>query len=194
MEDHIFEKEERTISQWWLAACVGIIALGIGFIVLVNPIESYLVAAVWLGVAIFASGIVGLVMSIASDNIVVRRGWVILASIIDIILGIMLMFNILVSVEVLPIIFGIWILYRGAIAMMQALDLRSLSVDDTGWMMVGAIVMIIIGVMVIWLPETLGAEAVVLFLAIAFMSYGVSMVAYAFRLAYVHRRAKALNR
>jgi uncharacterized membrane protein HdeD (DUF308 family) len=173
---------------------VGIIALGIGFIVLVNPIESYLVAAVWLGVAIFVSGIVGLVMSIASDNIVVRRGWAILASIIDIILGIMLMFNILVSVEVLPIIFGIWILYRGAIAMMQALDLRSLSVDDTGWMMVGAIVMIIIGVMVIWLPETLGAEAVVLFLAIAFMSYGVSMVAYAFRLAYVHRRAKALNR
>jgi uncharacterized membrane protein HdeD (DUF308 family) len=35
---------------------------------------------------------------------------------------------------------------------------------------------------------------VVLFLAIAFISYGVSMVAYAFRLAAVHRRCKALNR
>jgi uncharacterized membrane protein HdeD (DUF308 family) len=194
MKESIYEKDERMISQWWLAALVGIISLSIGFIVLVNPIVSYITAAVWLGVGIFISGIVGLVLSIASSNVVVRRGWAIFASIIDILLGIMLMFNILFTVEVLPFIFGIWILYRGATALMQALDLRDLGVDDTGWIMVGAILMMIIGVVVLWLPETLGVEAVILFLAVAFMSYGLSMVAYAFRLAAVHRRAKALNR
>lgn len=194
MKDSIYENDERMISHWWLAAIVGIVSLGIGFIVLVNPIESYIVAAIWLGVAIFMSGVVGLVLSIASDNVVVRRGWVIFASIIDIILGIMLIFNLLFTVAVLPFVFGIWVLYRGAMSLMQALDLRSMEVSDTGWMMVGAVLMIIIGVVVLWLPETLGVKAIILFLAIAFMAYGLSMVAYAFRLAYVHRRAKTLNK
>lgn len=193
MKESIYEKDEAMIGLWWLAALVGIISLGIGFIVLVNPIASYFTAAVWLGVAIFASGLIGLVLSISSSNVVVRRGWAIFASIIDILLGIILMFNMLFTLSVLPIIFGVWVLYRGATSLMHALDLRDMGVDDTGWMMAGAIVMIIIGIVVLWLPETLGVEAVVLALAIAFMSYGVSMVAYAFRLAAVHRRSKALN-
>jgi uncharacterized membrane protein HdeD (DUF308 family) len=194
MKEFIYESDERTISQWWLAALVGIIALGIGFIVLVNPIASYLTAAVWLGVAIFVSGVVGLVLSIFSDNIVVRRGWAIFASVVDTILGILLMFNVVFTVAILPIIFGIWLLYRGATALMQAFDLRGIGIDDTGWVVVGAVLMIIIGVVVLWLPETLGVEAVILFLAFAFISYGVAMVAYAFRLANLHKRAKALNR
>jgi len=192
MNNSILEKDERMISQWWLAAIVGIVAIGIGFIVLVNPIESYLTAAVWLGVAIFVSGGMGLILSIASKNIAVRRGWAIAASIIDILLGLMLMFNILFTVAILPLIFGIWLLYRGAISLMQALDLRGLGVDDTGWMIFGSVVMIVISFVVLWLPETLGAEAVILFMAMAFMIYGVSMIAYAFRLAALHRRAKEL--
>lgn len=193
MNDSIFEKDERMISQWWLAAIVGIVAIGIGFIVLVNPIVSYLTAAVWLGVAIFVSGVMGLILSIASKNIAVRRGWAIAASIIDILLGLMLMFNILFTVAILPLIFGIWLLYRGAVSLMQALDLRGLGVEDNGWIIFGAILMIIISFVVLWLPETIGVEAVILCMALAFMVYGVSMVAYAFRLAALHRRAKELR-
>ena len=193
MNDSIFEKDERMISQWWLAAIVGIVAIGIGFIVLVNPIVSYLTAAVWLGVAIFVSGVMGLILSIASKNIAVRRGWAIAASIIDILLGLMLMFNILFTVAILPLIFGIWLLYRGAVSLMQALDLRGLGVEDNGWIIFGAILMLIISFVVLWLPETIGVEAVILCMALAFMVYGVSMVAYAFRLAALHRRAKELR-
>lgn len=193
MNNSILEKDERMISQWWLAAIVGIVAIGIGFIVLVNPIESYLTAAVWLGVAIFVSGVMGLVLSIASNNVAVRRGWAIFASVVDIILGLLLMFNIVFTITILPLVFGIWLLYRGAVSLMQALDLRGLGVEDTGIMIFTSVVMIVIAFVVLWLPDTLGAEAVILFLAMAFMIYGVSMVAYAFRLATLHRRAKELS-
>ena len=75
MRDSIYERDESVISQWWLAAIVGVVAVAVGFIVLVNPIASYLTAAVWLGVAIFVSGIMGLIISLTSDNIIVRRGY-----------------------------------------------------------------------------------------------------------------------
>jgi uncharacterized membrane protein HdeD (DUF308 family) len=50
--------------------------------------------------------------------------------------------------------------------------------------------MIVVALIILWLPETLGVEAVVLFIAIAFLVYGASMVSFAFRLADLHNRAK----
>ena len=193
MRESIYDRSESVISQWWLAAIVGIVAVAIGFIVLVNPIASYLSAAVWLGIAIFVSGIMGLIISLSSDNIVVRRGWAIFASIIDVIIGVMLMFNILFSASIMPIIFGIWLLYRGATSFMQGLDLKRFDVRDAGWMIFGSVVMMVIAFVVLWLPETLGVEAVILFLALAFIVYGVSMISYAFRLLELHRRAKDMR-
>ena len=193
MRDSIYERDESVISQWWLAAIVGVVAVAVGFIVLVNPIASYLTAAVWLGIAIFVSGIMGLIISLTSDNIIVRRGWAIFASIIEVIIGVMLMFNVLFTVSIMPIIFGIWLLYRGATSLMQGLDLKRYEVRDSGWMIFGSVVMMAIAVIVLWLPMTLGVEAVILFLALAFIVYGVSMISYAFRLLDIHRRAKDLR-
>lgn len=190
MRESIYDRSESVISQWWLAAIIGVVAVAVGFIVLVNPIASYLSAAVWLGIAIFISGIMSLIISLSSDNIVVRRGWAIFASIIDVIIGVLLMFNILFTASIMPIIFGIWLLYRGATSLMQGLDLKRFNVRDAGWMIFGSVVMIVIAIVVLWLPETLGAEAVILFLALAFIVYGVSMISYAFRLLELHRRAK----
>lgn len=190
MRESIYDRSESVISQWWLAAIIGVVAVAVGFIVLVNPIASYLSAAVWLGIAIFISGIMSLIISLSSDNIVVRRGWAIFASIIDVIIGVLLMFNILFTASIMPIIFGIWLLYRGATSLMQGLDLKRFNVRDAGWMIFGSVVMIVIAIVVLWLPEPLGAEAVILFLALAFIVYGVSMISYAFRLLELHRRAK----
>lgn len=193
MRESIYDRSQSVISQWWLAAIIGIVAVAVGFIVLVNPIASYLTAAVWLGIAIFVSGIMGLIISLSSDNIIVRRGWAIFASIIDVIIGVLLMFNILFTASIMPIIFGIWLLYRGAVSLMQGLDLKRFNVSDAGWMIFGSVVMLVIAIVVLWLPETIGVEAVILFLALAFIVYGVSMISYAFRLLDIHRRAKDMR-
>ena len=193
MKDYKYEGDEREIGQWWLAAIVGIVAIAVGFIVLVNPVASYFTAAVWLGAAIFVSGIMGLIISLTSNNILVRRGWAIFASIIDVIIGVMLMFNVLFTLSIMPIILGIWLLYRGATSLMQGLDLKRYDVRDSGWMIFGSVVMIAIAIIILWLPMTLGVEAVILFLALAFIVYGVSTLSYAFRLLDIHRRAKNMR-
>ena len=54
-------------------------------------------------------------------------------------------------------------------------------------------IVIIVALAVLWMPATLGAEAVILFVAVAFVSYGVSMVTLAFRLLDIHRYAKRLG-
>ena len=181
------------VRHWWLSLIVGIVAVAIGFIVLVNPAKSYLAFSVWLGVVIFVSGVLSLVQSLSSRNYFVSRGWIIAASIADIIIGLMLMFNIALSAVMMPVLLGIWLFYRGVVLLMQGVDMRSYRVRDAGWVIFGAVLMIIISIAVLWMPMSFGVEVVILFVAIAFITYGVSQISLAFRLYDVHRRAKQLG-
>ena len=193
MNTEIYTKTEYLIKHWWLSLLTGGISIAIGFIVLVNPATSYYTFALWLGIAIFLSGVMGLMQSLTSHNYFVRRGWLILADVMDIIIGIVLMFNTLLSELILPILLGAWVLYRGATMLAQGFDMRNYGTGEAGWVLFYAAVIMAIGVAILWLPTILGAKTVVLFVAIAFITYGVSMMSIAFRLWDIHRHAKALG-
>jgi uncharacterized membrane protein HdeD (DUF308 family) len=193
MKNDYSERSERLVGYWWLSLIAGLVLIAIGFIVIANPAVSYLSFAAWFGFAVLVTGMLTLVQSISSSNRYVRRGWLILASIADIIIGIVLIFNSLISAFVMPILLGAWLLYRGIAMLMQSIDLKSHSVRGSGWLIFYSVIVIIIALAVLWMPATLGVEAVILIVAIAFVSYGVSMVTLAFRLLDIHRYAKRLG-
>ena len=193
MRNDYSERSERLVGYWWLSLIAGVVLIAIGFFVIVNPAASYLSFAVWFGVAVLFSGILTLVQSLSSNNRSVRSGWLILASIADIIIGIILVFNAVVSAFVMPILLGAWLLYRGVAMLMQGIDLKSHSVRGSGWLIFYSAIVIVVGLAVLWMPATLGVEAVILFVAIAFVSYGMSMITLGFRLLDVHRYAKRLG-
>lgn len=188
MANEIYESEARQVKYWWLSVLVGIASLVVGFLVLVNPIESYFVMAMWLGIVILFTGVFSLVESITSDSRYVRRGWLILASICDIIIGIVLMLNFLLSVAIIPVLFGVWLLYRGFVSLAQGITLRSSGVRDAGWVIFSSIVVIAISLAVLFVPDVIGVAAVVVFVAIALMAYGISRISLGFRLATVGDR------
>ena len=193
MRNDYSERSERLVGYWWLSLIAGVVLIAIGFFVIVNPAASYLSFAVWFGVAVLFSGILTLVQSLSSNNRYVRSGWLILASIADIIIGIILVFNAVVSAFVMPILLGAWLLYRGVAMLMQGIDLKSHSVRGSGWLIFYSAIVIVVGLAVLWMPATRGVEAVILFVAIAFVSYGMSMITLGFRLLDVHRYAKRLG-
>ena len=124
MRSDIYERTERLINYWWLSLVIGFAAVAVGFVVLVHPATSYFTFALWLGVVVLISGIAGLVQSFGTKNYLVRRGWLILASIADIIVGLLLMFNSLLSAAFMPILLGVWLLYRGCTMLEHIYALR----------------------------------------------------------------------
>lgn len=193
MNSYNSDSSEQLIGRWWLSVIVGLVALAAGFIVLINPLTSYITIAIWLGVAVLISGIIGLVQSFSSDSALVRNGWVILAAIADIIIGLLLIFNMVITAVMLPTLFGVWLLYRGFIGVVMGMDLRSCRVPNAGWVVLGSVIMIVISMAVLLMPQTLGVEAIVLFVAAAFLIYGFSSISLGFRLYEVHRRAREME-
>lgn len=193
MINDTYSKTEYLINRWWLSLIVGIVTVTLGFIILVYPSASYYTFAMWLGLVILLSGIMGLIQSLTSRNYFVRRGWLIVASVVDIIIGVILMFNILLSEVMMPILLGCWMLYRASVMMAMGLDLRHYGTRDAGWVIFYAIVIIILSVAILWMPTTIGANMVILFIAIGLIIYGVSMFSLSLRLWEVHRHAKNIG-
>lgn len=95
------------------------------------------------------------------------------------------MLNFLLSVAIIPVLFGIWLLYRGFVTLVQGITLRSSGVRDAGWVIFSSVIVIAISLAVLFVPEIIGVAAVVIFVAIALMAYGVSRISLGFRLATV---------
>ena len=193
MTNNDYEKTEYLIKRWWLSLLSGLLAVVIGFIILVNPVTSYYIFAIWLGAAIFVVGLFGLMQSFSSKNYFVRRGWLIVANVADVIIGLILLFNALIAEVFMPTLLGFWLLYRGATMLVQGFDLRDYGIRDAGWVVFYAALIIALAVAILWLPMSFGIEAVILFIALAVIAYGVSTISLSYRLWEVHRHARAIQ-
>mgnify|MGYP001103262759 FL=1 len=76
MNNETYEKAEYAIRRWWLVLLTGLLSTAVGIIVLINPASSYFAFSLWLGIAIFVSGVMMLTVSLSSRNVIVRRGWI----------------------------------------------------------------------------------------------------------------------
>lgn len=88
MENTHAKTSEQTIGRWWLSVVVGLVSIAAGVIVFINPVASYFALALWLGVAVLLSGIFSLIQCFSTNNSFVRNLWVVVAAIIDIIIGV----------------------------------------------------------------------------------------------------------
>ncbi|MDE7005182.1 MAG: DUF308 domain-containing protein, partial [Alistipes sp.] len=108
----LIERSKQAVRYWWLMLLIGIALLVLGILVFVYPAQSYVSMAVIFGWAMLAAGILETVISTANDHFVTGRGWMLASGIIQIILGLILIFNVALSAAMLPVVLGFWLLHR----------------------------------------------------------------------------------
>ena len=112
-----------------LTAIVGILGLIAGLVCLRRPGDSLLALIIVLGVYLIVAGVAHLVRAFAS---VEHRGWGIFAAIADVVLGILILAVPDISLVTLAVLFGISLIFRGAIACVSAYQLRKIHKQDAG--------------------------------------------------------------
>jgi uncharacterized membrane protein HdeD (DUF308 family) len=106
-----------------LSAIVGIVGLIAGLVCLRRPGESLLALVVVLGIYLIVVGVAELVRAGVSAE---HRGWIIVSALADIVLGILIMAVPKVSLVTLAVLFGISLIFRGAVSLVGAWQLRKL--------------------------------------------------------------------
>jgi len=184
---YLIERSKQAVRYWWLMLLIGIALFVLGILVFVYPAQSYVSMAVLFGWVILAAGILEVVLSASSDHFVTGRGWMLAGGVIQIILGLILVFNVALSAVTLPIVLGFWLLFRGFSTIGLGGDMRAMGISGAGWTIVGGVLLLLCAMWMLFQPLVFGTAFVVVWLGVALLFAGVSAMALSSRLRPAHR-------
>ena len=169
-------------KYWWLSLLIGILALTMGIWTLITP-DTTLVALTYVFIAtFFICGIMDIVYSISIMKISNSWGWPLAGGIIDILLGILLITLPLPMITtMLVILVGFWILFRSILTLIQSIELQKNEIRGWGWLLALSIMGILFSVFYMLSPVFNGIFVVML-VSVAFLTYGIFRICYAFKL------------
>ncbi|WP_229736648.1 HdeD family acid-resistance protein [Bizionia arctica] len=162
-------------KYWWLQMLLGIAFIGFGLWFWFTPAETYITLAVFFSYWIFITGIFEIFNAFGSSK---HSGqWVLylIGGIIDLGIGGILMAHENLTMEILPIFLGFWLLFRAIMLIVMYYELKRTSKGASGMLLLAAILSGIFALIVLAKP-VVGDLAIVYSTAFAFFFIGVYRV------------------
>lgn len=184
--ENLTMKAARAIRHWWLYLVCGILCFAAGIAVFAFPMDSYMTLGIIFGVLMLFVGAVQLIVGASSGNYFAMRGYLMVGGLLDIILGIFLCANPGVTLVLMPILLGIWMLYNSFIIMAFGGDMETFNVSGSGWVMAGGILLMLLSIFVLVNPLSAGVATVVVLTGIGLMVFGMLLCTMAVRMRDIH--------
>ncbi len=181
---------ESAVKNWWISLLLGMLYIFVGIWVFKTPLTSYISLSIIFSIFIFISGILEISFSISNRSKIDSWGWYLVGGILDLIVGILLLLNPIMTMVILPFYVGFWLLFRGIMSIGISIQLKSLNLFNWGWMLITGIVTIIFSIFVLANP-IFGGLSIVYMTSGAFITMGIFRIFLGFDLKKMQKRMKA---
>ena len=193
----LIENSKQAVRYWWLLLIIGIALFAVGVLIFVYPAQSYLGMSLVFGWLMLISGILEVVLSSANKHFITGRGWMMAGGIIEIILGIILIFNVGLSAATLPIFLGFWLMMRGFSAIGLGGDMSALEIAGSGWTIFTGVLLLLCSLWILFqplvsgavrrrIPLVIGTTAVIVWVGITLLLAGITAFSLALQLRNAH--------
>lgn len=182
----LYDRAMVPVKHWWMYLIIGVLAFILGVFMLTNPAITYEMMTLLLGLALIVFGIIELIVGLFSRNFFVSRAAILIGAILNIVLGILLAANPGIAALTLPLILGMWMLYQSFMMISYAGDLKGFKVKGYGLTLFCGIVLLLLALLILLRPVTIGMFTVAIYIALSFIIYGLSEIVSAFRLRSIH--------
>ena len=162
-----------------------------GICVFAFPIESYVTLSILFGILMLLTGAVQLIMASTSGNYFTMRGYFIISGVLDVILGIFLCVYPGVSLMVLPIMMGLWLMYNSFLIISLGGDMDTFKLSGGGLMIVLGILLLILSIFVLVDPFSVGIVTVLTVAGIGLILLGFIFIAISVKLRDLHKVVEA---
>lgn len=184
--ENLMSKAARAIKHWWLLLIVGLLCIVAGVLVFVFPMESYMTLSIIFGILMLLVGAAQLIIASSSGNYLAMRGYVIAGGILDLLLGVFLCIYPAVTVVLLPIMLGIWMMYHSFMIIAFGGDLETFRVGGSGWVTVGGILLLVLSILILVNPFSAGIATVIVITGVGLLVFGALLCAEANMLRQIH--------
>jgi uncharacterized membrane protein HdeD (DUF308 family) len=131
-------------------------------------------------------GAAQLVIASTSGNYLAMRGYVIAGGILDLLLGIFLCLYPAVTVVLLPIMLGIWMMYHSFMIIAFGGDLETFRIGGSAWVTVGGILLLLLSILILVNPFSAGIATVIVVTGVGLLVFGLLLCAQSNMLRQIH--------
>ena len=189
--ENLTAKASRAIRHWWLMLIAGILCVVAGICVFAFPIESYVTLSILFGVLMLLTGAAQLIIASTSGNYLMMKGYFIVGGVLDVILGIFLCLYPDVSLVVLPIMMGLWLMYHSFIIISFGGDMDTFRLSGSGMMIILGILLLMLSIFVLVDPFSVGIVTVLTVAGVGLLMLGLMFCAISVKLKDLHRVMEA---
>jgi uncharacterized membrane protein HdeD (DUF308 family) len=162
-------------KNWWLFLILGLVSVIAGVLAIVYPDLTLLALGIFAGVSLLMIGIMEIVDSIAGDPD--SRALTAIVGVLSVLAGLVCVRRPGESLLALVIVLGFWLIIEGIVRFIRAFS----ELEDRALLMGLAILDIILGILILALPDLSLVTLAVLF-AISLLARGVFAIITAFKL------------
>jgi len=170
--ENLTARAGRAIRHWWLMMLAGIFSIVAGICVFAFPLESYVALSVLFGVLMLVTGAVQLILASTSGNYLMMKGYMIVGGVLDVILGIFLCIYPGVTLVVLPILMGLWLMYHSFMTIAFGGDMDTFKLSGGGMVILGGILLLLLSIFVLVDPFSVGVVTVLVVAGVGLLVLG----------------------
>ena len=180
----------KRINIYLIITAVLLIVLGV--VCIFNPGAGFASAAWLMGLVILVSGVSSLIFGLRAQAFLPNAGSTTLLAVFQIIVGLMLASNILVSEVALIVVFSMWVIFEGVSLSVLSIDYRKGGYDRWWLMLILGVCSIVLGFLALREPETTGAFLGVL-IGLGILANGIIRIVAFFGLRRINKRLRDLK-
>lgn len=184
--ENLTKKAARAVQHWWLMLIAGILCIITGIAVFAFPLESYVALSILTGVLMLVVGVAKLIAASASGNYLMMRGYVIVGGVLDLILGLFLCIYPGVTLALLPIMLGFWMLYNSFVLLGFSGDFDTFGIQGGGILTAGGILLLVLSILVLVNPFGAGIATVVILAGVGLVVFGILLCSLSTMLKGIH--------
>ncbi|MBR5130822.1 MAG: DUF308 domain-containing protein [Alphaproteobacteria bacterium] len=158
--------DEKPSKRAWLLI-VSLLTIALGIYVLFNPVEALLGLAIYIGLAFVLIGFGYLMLFQEFKNYLYLT-----ISLLDIVVGMLLLINIGLTTVTLPLIIALWMLFGGISQLVEAWRMKDNMISYWMWFLFSGVISIIFAIFVVFHP-IISMVAVTTFIGLYFIIYGI---------------------
>lgn len=163
---------EPFTKKWWKHLLLGFLFLGLAIWIFITPLASYMSFSLFFTLALALTGIFEIIASVLYKKETKRWGLHFLGGILELFFGGILLFNPVMTMDLLPYILALWFFYKGVRAMWVSLRLKSYDIKGWGWTLALGIGTLAFTILITAYP-VLGGLSIVYTIALAFLALGM---------------------
>ena len=157
--------DETPSGNTWLLI-ISLLTIALGVYVLFNPVTALLGLALYIGIAFVLIGFGYMMIFQESKNYLYLS-----VSVLDIIIGVLLLINIGLTTATLPLIIALWMLFGGISQFVESWRLKDTNTSSWVWFLISGVISILFGLFVVFHP-IISMMAITTLIGLYFIIYG----------------------